>query len=82
MDLSPLLEPRSIAIVGATDRAGAYADLVLRNLEASEYPGTVWGVNPKRDRGPRPRVLPLGRPSCPSRWTPWSSPFRRRACPR
>jgi acetyl-CoA synthetase len=49
MDPSRLLAPRSIAIVGASDRAGSYADLVLRNLEANAFPGQVWGVNPKRD---------------------------------
>jgi acyl-CoA synthetase (NDP forming) len=50
MDPSHLLAPRSIAIVGASDRAGSYADLVLRNLEASEFAGPVWGVNPKREQ--------------------------------
>ena len=49
MDPSRLLAPRSIAVVGASDREGAYADLVLRNLELSGFPGEVWGVNPKRD---------------------------------
>ena len=49
MDPSRLLAPRSIAVVGASDREGSYADLVLRNLEASAFPGEVWGVNPKRD---------------------------------
>jgi acetate---CoA ligase (ADP-forming) len=49
MDPSRLLAPRSIAVVGATDREGAYADLVLRNLEANAFEGEVWGVNPKRD---------------------------------
>src|SRR5437762_3270702 len=32
-DPTPLLEPRSIAVVGANDRPGSYADIVLRNLE-------------------------------------------------
>jgi acetyl-CoA synthetase len=49
MDPSRLLAPRSIAVVGASDREGAYADLVLRNLELSGFAGEVWGVNPKRD---------------------------------
>ncbi len=48
MDLSRLLAPRSIAVVGATDREGAYSDLVLRNLAVSGFDGAVWGVNPKR----------------------------------
>jgi acetate---CoA ligase (ADP-forming) len=48
MDPSRLLAPRTIAVVGASDRAGSYADLVLRNLAAGAFPGEVWGVNPKR----------------------------------
>jgi len=48
MDLTPLLSPRSIAVVGANDRPGSYADNVLANLDRSGFPGPVWGVNPKR----------------------------------
>src|SRR4051794_39951859 len=48
-DPTPLLEPRSIAVVGANDRPGSYADIVLRNLERAGFDGDVWGVNPRRD---------------------------------
>ena len=48
-DPTPLLEPRSIAVVGANDRAGSYADIVLRNLERAGFEGEVWGVNPRRE---------------------------------
>ncbi len=48
-DPTPLLEPRSIAVVGANDRPGSYADIVLRNLERAGFEGEVWGVNPRRD---------------------------------
>ncbi len=48
MDLSPLLAPRSIAVVGANDTYGSYADTVLRNLATAGFDGPVWGVNPKR----------------------------------
>ena len=47
-DLTPLLEPRSIAVVGANDRPGSYADIVLRNLGRAGFDGEVWGVNPRR----------------------------------
>lgn len=50
MKLERLLEPRSIAVVGATDRPSAYGDVILRNLERLGFEGPVWGVNPKRDR--------------------------------
>ena len=48
--LRRLLEPRSIAVVGATDREDAYGDTILRNLERLGYEGELWGVNPARDR--------------------------------
>jgi acetate---CoA ligase (ADP-forming) len=47
-DPARLLEPRSIAVVGANDRPGSYADIVLRNLERAGFSGPVWGVNPRR----------------------------------
>ena len=45
----PLLRPRSVAVVGASERPGAYGDLVLRNLAAAGFEGDVWGVNPGRE---------------------------------
>jgi acyl-CoA synthetase (NDP forming) len=48
MDLRRLLHPRTIAVVGATDRHGSYAAQTLLNLNALGYPGEVWGVNPRR----------------------------------
>ncbi len=48
MDLSRLLRPRSIAVVGATDRPASYGAQALLNLEAIGFPGPVWGVNPRR----------------------------------
>jgi acetate---CoA ligase (ADP-forming) len=59
MDLAPLLAPRSIAVVGATDRPDSYGGNVLRNLDRAGYAGEVWGVNPKRD-------VVLGRPCVPA----------------
>jgi len=49
-DLAPLLQPRSIAVVGATSRPGAYGDETLRNLKRLGFPGRVWGVHPTRRR--------------------------------
>ena len=48
--LTPLLAPRSIAVVGATSRPGAYADETLRNLRRTGFRGRVWGVHPTRRR--------------------------------
>ena len=49
-DLTPLLQPRSIAVVGATSRPGAYGDETLRNLKRLGFRGRVWGVHPTRKR--------------------------------
>jgi acyl-CoA synthetase (NDP forming) len=49
MDLRRLLHPRTVAVVGATDREGSYAGETLLNLAAAGFPGEVWGVNPRRD---------------------------------
>jgi acetyl-CoA synthetase len=46
--LGRLMRPGSIAVVGATDRAGSYAAETLVNLELIGFPGPVYGVNPKR----------------------------------
>jgi acetate---CoA ligase (ADP-forming) len=48
VDPSRLLHPRTIAVVGATDREGSYAGETLLNLKRLGYEGTVWGVNPGR----------------------------------
>ena len=47
-DLSRLLAPRSVAVVGATDRVGSYAGQTLRNLTLAGFPGPVHGVHPRR----------------------------------
>ena len=49
MDLGRLLAPRSIAVLGATDRPDAYGDTILRNLERIGFDGDLWGINPGRD---------------------------------
>jgi acyl-CoA synthetase (NDP forming) len=59
MDLTRLLHPRSVAIVGATDRPGSYGAQALLNLDTIGFPGEVWGVNPGRTEV-------LGRPCVPT----------------
>jgi acyl-CoA synthetase (NDP forming) len=48
MELGRLLHPRTVAVVGATERAGSYAGQTLMNLRTLGFPGQVWGVNPGR----------------------------------
>jgi acetate---CoA ligase (ADP-forming) len=54
LDLAPLLAPRAIAVVGASDRPGA-GSLVLENLARLGYGGPVYPVNPRyRELAGRP----------------------------
>ena len=48
MDLTRLISPTSVAVVGATDRPGSYGHSVLANLIASGFTGPVTGVHPTR----------------------------------
>ena len=48
MELGRLLHPRTVAVVGATERAASYAGQTLLNLRTLGFPGEVWGVNPGR----------------------------------
>lgn len=47
-DLGRLLTPRSVAVVGATDREGTYAHTTLLNLARAGFTGRVVGVHPTR----------------------------------
>jgi acetyl-CoA synthetase len=46
VDLSRLLAPRSIAVVGASGRPGTYGNQAVANLVANRFPGAVFGVHP------------------------------------
>ena len=48
MDLGRLLRPRSIAVVGASERDDSYAGETLLNLRGAGFAGAVWGVHPTR----------------------------------
>ena len=48
LNLDRLLRPRSVAIVGASEKPGALGNAVLRNLERHGYAGTIHLINPKR----------------------------------
>ncbi len=63
-DVSDLLEPKSIAVIGASDQPGNLGGTAVRFLQKFGYPGVIWPVNPKRQTVaglpcfPRPRDLP------------------------
>ncbi|MEO7245360.1 MAG: CoA-binding protein, partial [Rubrivivax sp.] len=45
--LDQLLEPKSIAVIGASDRAGSVGATVWRNLRAGSFTGSIHAVNPR-----------------------------------
>ncbi|MGB9146721.1 MAG: bifunctional acetate--CoA ligase family protein/GNAT family N-acetyltransferase [Acidobacteriaceae bacterium] len=52
--LASIFTPKSVAVVGATEREGSVGYTVLKNMMDSPFGGKVWPVNPKR-----PTVLGL-----------------------
>ena len=47
--LTPLLAPRSIALVGASETLNTPGNDMLHELQTSRYKGQIWLVNPKYD---------------------------------
>ena len=48
--LRPLLAPRSVALVGASERPGSLGRTVYENLLAGEFAGELYAVNPNHRR--------------------------------
>jgi acetyltransferase len=46
--LTAIFEPKSIAVIGATEKAGSVGRTLLWNLVSNPFGGTVFPVNPKR----------------------------------
>lgn len=44
--LDPLLSPRSVAVIGASARAGSVGQLTLAQLAGAGFAGALWPVNP------------------------------------
>ena len=44
-----MLHPRNIVLVGATDKAGNYAERIWNNLIKYKYEGGLYPINAKRD---------------------------------
>jgi acetyltransferase len=49
-NLQALLNPRSVAVIGASTRRDGIGRIVLNNIVAGGFPGTIYAVNPKRLR--------------------------------
>src|SRR6516165_10585094 len=48
--LRPLLAPKSVALVGASERPGSLGRIVFENLLAGRFSGTLYPVNPHHSR--------------------------------
>ena len=44
-NLESLFHPRSVAVIGASDRPGSVGAVVLANLDQGGFAGPVWPVN-------------------------------------
>ncbi|HEX9686401.1 MAG TPA: GNAT family N-acetyltransferase [Burkholderiales bacterium] len=44
---APLLEPESVAIIGASERKGSVGSVLIENMRAAGYRGQLYAVNPK-----------------------------------
>ncbi len=45
--LKPLLEPQSVAVIGASENPTAIGHVILRNILNSGFKGKLWAINPK-----------------------------------
>jgi acetyltransferase len=48
--LTPLFEPRSVAVIGATERLGRIGEVLIANMLAAGYQGRLFAINPKYRR--------------------------------
>ncbi|WP_051564389.1 bifunctional acetate--CoA ligase family protein/GNAT family N-acetyltransferase [Desulfovermiculus halophilus] len=47
-NLDRVFAPKSVAVIGATEREGSVGRTVLQNLQQAKFPGTIYPVNPRR----------------------------------
>lgn len=47
LSLTSLLAPRSIAVLGASERVGSIGAIVLESLKRMGFEGDIWPINPK-----------------------------------
>ncbi|WP_075186061.1 GNAT family N-acetyltransferase [Teredinibacter haidensis] len=48
--LSPLFEPESVAVFGASQRSNSVATIVLNNIVEAGFKGSLYAINPKHKR--------------------------------
>lgn len=57
-NLDRLFAPRSVAVIGASDRPGNLGGIVMANLRAGGFGGPLWAVHPRGGTLAGERVLP------------------------
>ncbi len=50
LDIANIFEPRSVALIGASEQAGSVGAVVLRNLIKGRFKGRLYPVNPQHDK--------------------------------
>ncbi|HNV91776.1 MAG TPA: CoA-binding protein, partial [Thauera aminoaromatica] len=48
--LTPLLEPRSVGIIGASEREASLGSVLMRNMLEAGYKGKLFAINPKHEK--------------------------------
>jgi acyl-CoA synthetase (NDP forming) len=49
-ELKPILYPRAIAVIGASENPHKFGGLLIRNLLEGGFPGRIYPINPNADR--------------------------------
>ncbi len=50
LDIANIFEPRSVALIGASEQTGSVGAVVLRNLIKGRFKGRLYPVNPQHDK--------------------------------
>ncbi len=56
-----LLEPRSIAVIGASDQPGNLGGRIISFLQKFDFKGSIWSVNPRRETVAGMRCYPTAK---------------------
>ena len=46
-NLEHAFHPKSVVLIGASDKAGSVGSIVMRNIVSGGFEGEIWAVNPK-----------------------------------
>jgi acetyltransferase len=57
--LDVIFAPRTVAVIGATEKEGSVGRTLLWNLISNPFGGTIYPVNPKAQQRPGHSCLPL-----------------------